>query len=642
MILTFDQIRSDPQWSQIFKGGVLSRPDEWRSDLPDQILGEGGFANAVLSNPNLMLIGASSGQLQQFESQGLNIETIFNLFWGEMGRRGFSSYVTATRQLLGEMVQSIGILSSQFASLSKIYKEPADKAFKIVNIVSGIVESEAFATAIDLIGLVPVVGWIIKIIVDLAKMVTGFVKLALDAREDMARSLAASQLTLPVSGTEFSPGGDELVAQFVLRAFRYGEVATQTLVRPPYAGSHIAEGVYDDGNWSATRDETMGLGWVIHPEMALGGGYVPGTGNMTGSLFVSAGVRSAPNSELKGPGGGSVRDLGALYPTATGLLNNWWSLLLQPGPMMFTVNPQPLLVEWETYIRNILVLGPDVLQGWAEAPTGIPFSNKFWCVEGMYGAGDCKHSQRGKQLTLPSDWGLTAHASLNAHLYKLFFALQKIGDRNKNYNPDLGIGLPLLSNPKFYEAPHQGEWPEPDSIDVSESVPGQALRNLHDRQTAVLQSVDAFYVSGENPEQFPAFQNNKSLYNRWAEGITALLQSNDWRRVSFANVPDGPAKEALRQRATQAGVDPETLNPPCPPNAPMSHPCRQFPVWAGPSVLGDPPPPPPPPMNDVDVLPGVVVPPGRATRPGGKKGRKGGGAAVVLVAVAAALLASKK
>lgn len=672
MILTFDQMRHGSEWNQIFQNHVRERPGEWESDFPNEILGENGYAAAVAADPRIILIGASVDEIERFAEFGLNDAAMFNLFLSGMGRLGLMSFVTASRQLLGEMVQSIGILSNQFPMLAKVFKGPADKAFSITDIVGGFVNSELFAAALDVIGLIPVVGWIIKVVIEVVKLVANFVAMARNMGEKDARSIAAKELVLPISGTKFSTSGDQEMARNILRAFRHGEVSTQFLVQPPYVGKIQAQGVYDDGK-PGMHDETMSLGWVIRPELGYGGGYVPGTGNMTGSLFITAGVQKQRNSDRRIPGGGALRDTGSLYPTATGLLNNWWSMVLERGPMMFTVNPHPLMHTWAEYIRKMLILGPDVLQGWAQAPTGIPFTNKFWCLRGMgpaipnwegagkhdylspkrdkEGVGDCDYRKRGKQLTLPSEWGIDAHLMTLAHIYKLFFGLQKLSDREGSYRCHERdgrlecYGLPLEANPKFYETPHQGKWAEPDSVDVDQSVPVRALQNLHERQVNVLQSLDAFYVNGENPDQFAAFKDNQPLVNQWTESITAIVNSDDWRRISFANVPEGRAKEHLRRRVEQAGINPETLNPPCPPGAPPSHPCRQMPLAVGPSVLGDPALPKPPPTNDAEMVEFVpIIEPVKVypVKPKRRPKAAGGAGALIAVAAVAAFLAARK
>lgn len=644
MILTFDQIQQ--QYNSTFKGGVERMPDDWVSYMPADVV---ALSEQVRANPSAILIGATPAQLAQISGAegggGFKTSTVFNLFWKEMGNKSLASYVTATRQLIGEMFQSIGILSRNMPLIGQIFSEAPDKAFSALNVLAAVANSAVFGQALDAIGFIPVVGWIIKIAVDLAKMVTSFVNMALNDRLAMARALAAKQLTIPMSATQFSTDGDENVTRRVLAAFREGKVGTQSLITPPYTGGFIVDGVYDDGAMNQYRDETMSLGWVMRQEVSSGGGYVPGTGNMTGALFMTAGLDSVPGSHKQGYGTTTVRDLGSLYPTATGMLNNWWSLLLQPGPALFTINPRAVTSAWTDYIYEHLVLAIDMLKGWAQVPTGIPFTDNFWCVKGTGpvgvdwnsagnrfkdGVADCSFWKRGDALTIPPDFGMGSHLMLVAYLYKLFFGLQKISDRDKYYDPAAGVGLPLLNNPKFYDpdpggASRHGLFAEPDSIDIDQAVPIRALENVHERQIAVLQSIDCMYVDGENPEQYQAFYNNPQLVAQWTESVTAVLNSDDWRGVSWKDVPPSRMRDQLRQRAEGAGFNPESLP-------------DRFRLSVGPSVLGDPEPPPPPPPNDVDPHVFKFESPG----PGGKKKKAGGGGIVIVAAAVAAFLAMKK
>lgn len=651
MILTFDQIRFDPVWGEsIFKGGVMDSPGStWESRMPQDIPQLVGDAQA---DPASVVAGAvNPDKLYQFQEGILSVD---DLLWDGLANTNAFDIVSSTRQLVGTLVQQTGMLARTFRTIRSIFSEPTERALKIINLVSGLVESSLFQRALDMIGLIPVVGWIIKIVVDVAKLLTRVVTRFFDENEKTARAMVANQLSIPLTGTEFSKEADQLAVRNVYNLIRTGQ--SQRLIQPAYEGEFAAGGVFDDGSTGrptgSEENSARAVGWVVFPGEATGGyGFVPGTGNLSRSLFFGAGVTGS-KGDNRGPNGNGPRDLGGLYPTAQGLLNSWWQIVLTEGPALFSVDPLVEVDAWENYIWNLLVFSQNQRQGWTEMPTGVKFTDKFWCVSDLFDLGNCDEpAAKGQKLTIPGEFGRDQHVVLMTYLYNVFFGLKKLSKWDAYFNPEKGTGLPLISDdPKTYPTHLGGRLPEPDQLDLSQSVPSVALENLFDRQVAALQSINCLYVDGEqeNRDRFPAF-NNKALRDRWYESVTALFQSQDWRRVVFADVPESRMKEQLRQLAKNNGIDPESLNPPCPPDAPMSDPrCTPSQFAPGPTILGDPTLPDPPEPNDSELPsdPGSpkrqALTPERAKLHKSKKKGGGGGIAIVAIALGAALFASRR
>jgi len=647
MILDYNQMMSDgPFGRDIFFGKIEESPEMWKSTLPFDMQ---RLVDDIAVDPRTALQGATSDELKKIEEdvrRGKIPTKHMKYFVKAIANTALYNVVNASRQMIGMAFRTVGILSNSFGIVRNLFKEEASVALRLTDLVGEFVKSDFFEMALNAIGLIPVVGWIIKIVVEVAQSVAKIVTVIFDDNLKTAKSVAAQQLSIPMRGTEFSKMADDAVVQEIYGRMR--DYDQQRFIQPAYApmgggGEYLgftAQGVYDD-DWDSSRgDKEMGLGWVVQPgKYALPGlGFVPGTGNITRSMFFPAGVTSG-----RGCKGGAVRDIGSLYPTGGSLLSSWWSMVLKPGPSMFSVDAKQPIKDWENYIYGMLMLGPNVMKGWACAPTGIPFSNKFYCVDGMMGkgnkkkrgVGDCRWGggRRGKVMTLPKDFGRSSHVTLMGHLYSLFFGLKKLSERGKSFNPDLGIGIPKAGKVEYYKDHYGKDWLNPDSVDISESVPVRALENLYERQMFTLKSINCMYVDGEksNRHRFPSF-NNRKLRDQWYESVTAIMSSNDWRQVVFADVPESRMKNELLKVVKRNGLDPDKLNDPRYRN-------RQMHIRAAPTVLGSPTLPPPP--GAVRVTPSRVA---RMAEPSTKRKakKKSQSGTIIAAAAVAGLLLLKK
>ncbi len=649
MIRTLNQINASGPWGAgTFSGRVEDSPNlYWQSALPDMKT----FVDNIKADPASAFQTYGMDAVEQYYNR--DTVTAFDAAWLQVSDLGAANLVSATRNMVGLMVQSVGMLSRTFSLMQSMFSENTSIAMTVLNVVSAIVNSSAFTMAINAIGVIPVIGWIIKAVVEVAKVIVNIVEAARQEDIEAAYRSIAKRISVPAGAIEFETNVDqqEMRELFGYLSLGTGAYDPQDIIRPAYDGdpnAFQALGVHSKDTERGTSNVKLASGWVVVPGNPTGGfGLTPGTGNLSRSLFFPTGLSSGPGGDSKGCAPAVMRDLGSLYPTAQGAANTWWSMVVEEGPAMFQV--QPLLVkdEWADLIESMLVLVQNTLEGWTCCPSGIPWNNKFDCVPEVYGVGNCGDAgHKSGVQTFPSDFGLDPHTSTAGYIYRLFFALKSVNDRFAYYDPDEGRGLPLVNDNTYISdeyGKHVIKWPTVDAFDIDQSVPLRALDNLFDRQMATLKSPYCMYVDGEqeNRDRFPAF-NNAALRAQWNESVTAIINGPDWSRIVPDDVPESRMKEHLLRRIRDEGYDPATFNPPCPPGAGPGHPgCQIGGLSAGPSVLGDPAPPPPPPTNDVPIDPRLV----KIARPsgpggGGKKG--GGGGMIVLAAAAAAMLAMRK
>ncbi len=651
MILDYSQLSAQGPWGYgTFQGKVEEAPSVyWRSALPPNLA---QWVDQIAANPAVGFAGAVPMPAAEALYDNPTAQA-FNAAWSDISNRGLINVVDASRNLVGTMVQSVGFLSGTFNTLGGIFREKSSTALKVINVAQMIVQSEYFGKAIDAIGWIPVVGWIIKAVVEVANIVADIVGFVREERWEAAYASIARRLSVPIGGTAFSSEGDQQVTQRVFGMLEIGNQIynPQALIRPAFNGNlddFYAQGVADPDK------SKLSVGWTVSPGALTGGmGFVPGTGNISQTMFFPA------SNSGGGCGGGNVRDLGSMYPTAQGLANSWWSMLLQQGPAMYSVAPLQETSAWETYIESMLAFGKSTLDGWTCGETSQPpkfssgehSSKKFDCVPEVHGTGECGETgKKSGTRTYPSDFGRDHHTVFMAYVYRLFFG--PTGGFQSDYTGFTNYATPTkqtwqqslpLLGPLAMQGSYNNDlgfpWPSPGNIDVSKSVPVQALENLYARQVATLKSIHCMYVNGEDPERFPAFKQ-PGLKQEWEQAATALFQTGDWRRATYQDMPDGPLKAAFAQKAADSGLDPNAINPPCVPGQKC---LPSFNLTSGPTVLGDPVPPAPPDPNDVDVQKFAVGNlAGTAFGGGGSGGGKGAGAGIAVAAAAAAFLFLKK
>jgi len=547
MIIDWTDIETgDNRLAEVFKGRVDESPwSNWESNIPDI----SQLKDSVALDPAL------GGQFADIEQVKTSLEPLMK-FIGDLAMLDF---IRGTRETLGQVARTSGLLTNEFSAVKTILTSDSSTVIKGFDVAGVILDSPLFEMALNAIGAVPVVGWIVKIIYDISRTIADIVMKVRKEGRDKAKRAMAREQSIPIASLEQNPETDDLQTKAFFRFLSPAYFDPQQVIRPPYSTSATGEhGMFCAADVKEKVSDNKRLGWVIYGAEPSGGmGLVPGTSNITRSLYFPAGLSSAPGVSSKGCAGGSVRDVGTLYPTATNLSTGWWSQISKPGPSMYMVNPLSARNEWEIYMENLFALAQNIMKGWVCAPTGKAFTNKFYCIGSTKGMGACNNRRsNGSLLTIPSDFGRASHTVYYAYLCELFFGLID------PYNTKKGglTRLPHLSNAGFdkpssyYQNDIGSKYFRADYIDYDESVPSKSLMALDGRQRATLKSINCMYVNGRDPERFPAFTNS-ALKDLWEESVTALFQTEDWRKATFADIPEGEAKDAFYQKAKAAGIN---------------------------------------------------------------------------------------
>lgn len=465
----------------------------------------------------------------------------------QVAQLAMRNVASALRMAAGRVAITQGFSSIQLPAVTGMFRESLDALSAGLGLATKILGSQSFTAALDQLGWIPVAGWVIEVIVSVVELVVGIVQAVGDRREAEARRLLASVGTLPLA--QWSQGADEVLTRAMM--MRLEDHDAQWIVSPRYPATSAsdfaakpAEARPGDDRWAA---------WVVYTggppdagEGSEGLGFVPGSRNLHGAM------------ELRTRGAADLRDLGAFYPTARMAAVQWWEMIVAGGPAMFSVDASQARRAWADYVRSAVEFGEDVLGGWSTSITATAIGAKsHTCVAELYGIGECRKTKRNKLVPIVGEGHRSAYRD---YVFELFDP--------RRFDEDKG-------------------W-DRDNIDWNDTVPGRALENLEDRQRAVLQSLACMTVDDSEVDGRPRFRaigtstSKGPLWQRWYDSVVAVLQSDDWRRVRFEDVPEGALKAELRDRCIAAGVDckdlgqqigttlvaPSTLGNPVPPTPP--------------------------------------------------------------------------
>ncbi|MEX1362416.1 MAG: hypothetical protein AB1Z98_04775, partial [Nannocystaceae bacterium] len=364
--------------------------------------------------------------------------------------------------------------------------------------------------------------------------------------------------TLPIA--KWSRGADEALTRTMM--MRLDEYDAQWIISPRYPARTGAD--FRAVPQRVNPEDSYYAGWLVHtgalgPDTigSQGLGFVPGSRNLHGAM------------ELRTRGARDFRELGDYFPTARLAAVQWWEMIVEGGPAMFSVDTESARRSWADYLRSSVEFGDDVLSGWSTSITASHFgATTHRCEPALYGIGQCRKSKTGKMVPIVG----TGHRSVYLdYMFSLFDP--------RRYDPDMG-------------------W-ERDNIDWDDTIPGRALKNLEERQGALLRSLACMTVDDGEVDGKPRFRaigtatRKGPMWERWYESVRTVFGSGDWRRVRYDDVPEGALKSELRDRCINAGIDCHELG-------------RQFETHlAAPSSLGDPVPPTPP--SPVEVHVGSLV-----------------------------------
>ena len=167
---------------------------------------------------------------------------------------------------------------------------------KGIDLAKEVLGSKAFSQAIDQIGWIPIVGWIIEILASLVELVVKIVANVRDKRDIEARKALAQIGTIPLA--QWSQGADEVLARTMM--MRLDDYDAQWIVSPRYPASSA-------GNFRAKPEEVnkgdnRWAGWLVYTgslgagsEGSPGMGFVPGSRNVHGAMELrTRGSRGLP------------------------------------------------------------------------------------------------------------------------------------------------------------------------------------------------------------------------------------------------------------------------------------------------------------------------------------------------------------
>jgi len=480
----------------------------------------------------------------------------------QVAQLAMRNVASALRLASGRVAITQGFSGLQIPALTDLFRDSLDTLSAGLDLASQVLGTRVFADSLNQLGWIPVVGWVLDAIAGVVELVVSIANVIGDRREAEARKLLASVGTLPLA--QWSQGADEVLTRAMM--MRIEDYDAQWIVSPRYPArspsdflAKPAEVHPGDDRWAA---------WVVYTgaelestEGSQGLGFVPGSRNLHGAM------------ELRTRGSNDLRDLGAFYPTARMAAVQWWEMIVAGGPAMFSVDARAARDAWADYVRAAVGFGDEILSGWSASITATTLgATSHTCVPELYGVGQCRKAKRNKQVPIVG----TGHRG--AYLDYLF----------------------ELFDPRRID---EGRGWERDNIDWHDTVPGRALRNLEERQRAVLRSMACMTVDDSEVNGRPRFRaigtatSKGPMWQRWHDSVTAVLQSDDWRRVRFDDVPEGALKAELRDRCIAAGLDCKQLG-------------KQFEsTLVAPSTLGDPVPPTPPNPVEVEIVHAFFVGP---------------------------------
>lgn len=267
----------------------------------------------------------------------------------ELGAQSATIWQIGGQRILGAILSNTGIPSGKAfdAAMSAIEIQPtALDVLKILRAAMGgtvdkLTKSslqKAFADGIgiatDLIGSIPVAGWVAGAIIDAGVAIFRLVKLVQES--DKPPEVTYERAT-------FSPWLDRAMAQGVIATTAY-KLDWNALFSPPGIGSTHAyiDAVTAQNLKHGIRFSISGMnegyseGWT---------GYVPGRDRVTAQIEVV--TMESGSSFLQ------VYDTGRLFPSLCDLSTLAWATITRNSPQMYCVDAAELMRRWRSYLGQI-------------------------------------------------------------------------------------------------------------------------------------------------------------------------------------------------------------------------------------------------------------------------------------------------
>lgn len=533
MIFSFN--KNDKGFDSIFNGKKEFDINAWTSKLPSPTLFEATGFDPALNNDLYSAMGNDGNSY------------IGNLY--------LYNNVTSIRLTIGKIASTIGYLTNEFKNISNIFGESADSIKLVLSTTNKIVSGIDYQQGLNAIGAIPVIGWIITIIAKVAILIAKIVKTIRQSKTDEARRQLISQFSIPLA--QFSKDADEALTRVCMEKINNYDM--NYLFTPRYIFDDFEDfSVISEKNLEPDNILTRAFN-ITSTKFGNGVGFIPGTTDLSGAIRL---LTASP-----GYSGSAVHDVGDLYPTVRNLCISIYEMVQKPSPALFSITPSKLATKWETNIYNLLVYAElSLIKGWSGMQTGNVNSNTFLCSEELFGKIGCSKKKAGDNIKVPVSASPYGHfTSFRNHVFDRFF-------NGKFKEKTLSTDLKKL------------KWTS-KNIDIKQSTPSQALKNIKETQYAIINSLNCCYV---DDERFAAIKKDQDpvLNKKWHTNVSAVLNSNEWKKLHFLDIPDGEFKNELALKANKAGfknfdnrvgpIDNNLIN-----------------MKSGPSILGDPKPPSP-------------------------------------------------
>jgi len=567
----------------VFQGRV-GDAFSWTSNMPElsvfgRFASDPALRSQIQGNSYGSYAGAPSLPMQSF-----------------LGQLSVYNVAGAMRINLGRVASTVGLVLPDIAKVADFYREPLEAVAAALNIVEEVWNAEWFQSALNALGFVPVVGWIVLAVIKVSQIVLDVIDYVQDASLNETRKKLAQRAIVPMS--EWSADADEVLAKRMMASIMADDL--QWCFMPRYEARDPSDfrsnpivvpernPVYTEGYLLYTADPT--------PDTATGLGLIPGTRNLHASM------------ELYTRGGASFKDVGDYYPTAKMAAVQLWEMIVAGGPGLFAIDAEQIRDAWMDYAYAALRFTRESFDcSWSLNPAGYGIGDcTFKCdpeyLEGAYG----HHDGKGKHCGQP-------------------------GTKNKTFTVRGDGHQAVLSDYLFalfdYKRENTSKGWDTDNIDFARITPAVTCDEVLRRQLDVLKTHEAMYVNasegGTGQPRFRAIGTHDRrgpLYDDWRETVSFIIQSRgDWETIRFNDMPPGDLKETLRLVAEDAGLNPET-------DLPIS-PAQRLAV---PGMQGSATPPPLPDPIEVDIEDEVDLPK--------RKGKKASNAGMGLALGALGLL----
>lgn len=498
MIFNFD--KSDKGFDSIFGGNLNT--DIWSSRLP---------------NPSLTDSFGFDPQLKKefFDQKSNGMSYI--------GQLCFQNNVSSVRTAMGGIASTLGYLTSEFDNISNVFEVPINKiTLKIQNALAILDQvNDSYKDGLNAMGAIPVVGWILGIIVKVAELVSNIIKTVQETNASDAKNKLITQFAIPLA--QFSKDADEALTRICMTHIQSGDM--NYLFAPRY----IYED-FDDFNVIREKNESpdniLTRAFNISSKKSGGIGFIPGT------LDINSAIRLL--TIPPGSGGGGISDVGDFYPTVRNLCISLFEQIQKPSTVLFSITPDLLSTAWETNIYNMLKYSElSLIKGWSGFQTGEINTDKFLCSAEVSGQLDCKKSKYNNYVKIP----ITTDPFGHFNRFRDFIS-------NKFFNGK-------YKEKKLITKLDQLEFSS-KNINLKDSIPSQALKNIRDTQHAVMNSIYCCYINDDS--QFAAVVNDSKLNSMWTKNLSAVLSSsNEWKKLRYLDIPDGEFKNEILLKAKKAG-----------------------------------------------------------------------------------------